>query len=85
VSGRVTLDDIVSPTADPRKTRPPIREGCAICGADNAAMVMVRIQRLGANGSISGRTGESKSRALSFCAEHAVEMWQSLNERLGSR
>jgi hypothetical protein len=79
VSGRVTLDDIVSPTADPRK------KGCAICGADNAAMVMVRIQRLGANGSISGRTGESKSRALSFCAEHAVEMWQSLNERLGSR
>jgi hypothetical protein len=53
---------------------------CPYCGKPNRALVMVMIRALDEHGRNTG--GKSKSRSVSFCAEHAKEMFERVHAQL---
>jgi hypothetical protein len=59
----------------------PRRKGCAVCGAQNAYSVQVRISELDAKGAVA-KGSRTKTHTKSLCADHAAETFGRLRDSL---
>lgn len=58
------------------KSGRPYYRGCRFCGAKNEAKVGAQLRGLDENGNVVH--GTTRSRYVSLCGEHAVELWERL-------